>query len=89
MTTPIRTAIVTNATTTRRHLALTMLLGVSIGAAGVVGAMQYVPVVDDAMVYRLLKAGCKFPSLPGEAATWAIGPSGLIDCWEQRDRGGK
>lgn len=37
-------------------------------------------------IYRLLKAGCKFPSLPGEAGTWAIGADGSLRCWEQRDR---
>lgn len=42
---------------------------------------------DMAKIYRLLRAGCHFPSKPGEAATWAIGGDGALLCWEQRDKG--
>lgn len=73
-----------------RHMAVGAIGGALITVAAVVAGIPAQASTEDiAQIQRLLKAGCHFPQQRGEAATWAIGADGLIDCWEQRDRGVK
>ena len=85
MPTPIRSLLICDRRTTLTRTLTAAAMGVAVGMCATVAAMQYVPIIDDTLVYRLLRAGCKFPALRGEAATWAIGSDGEINCWEQRD----
>ena len=76
--TQIHPITITTTHTTRRHLALTMLLGVSIGAAGVVGAMQYVPVVV-ASNEAAMMAACRLPDVNGAITVFTMRDS-KIEC---------
>lgn len=76
--TPIHPVTILSQPTTRRHLALTMLLGISIGAAGVVGAMQYVePAQTEAE--RILESACRLGPEIGAYAWQHRKPEG-VEC---------
>jgi len=76
--TPIRTAVVTNATSQRRNLTAAILLGASIGFSAAITCLQYVqPAIasNEAAMF----AACKLPDAEGAITFWQM-RNGLLEC---------
>ncbi len=67
----------------RLRMFICMLCGIAIGFTGAIGAMAYAGQTFDSAMDKLMATACKFPSMDGQATTWAR-TEGKIYCWELR-----